>query len=370
MKKYTIKTSLREVDCTNYAPIIKHPHVIRLGDVTQLSFVDKVYRGGRHSRLDHSVFVFHFMDEITNHLLKKGCINKEEKTNLEIAAILHDIGHPSYSHATEFIAQALEGRSTSRVINHKIRAAELIESELKDRNGRTLKECIEICGGDPELVKNIILNKIPLSEILSHNTLGADKIGYTLLDSNRTFFYPVMPFFLDIFPEYYFDGEKLGLESCEKLPQIKSIQLAYQDMYLHVYFHPDVRFYERVWEKCVETLIKNRVISVEELWNLEEYEIKTIAKNHEESRKLFMKIQMEEFPRNSDAKNTRSRVTFQSYQEERFQMMFMFSNTVNRYLKCILNITKVYLRRKSNIQQLMSMQTLKLAYQKKNAGKF
>jgi HD superfamily phosphohydrolase len=76
-----VNTSLRKVDCTQYESIIRHPLFTRLNEVSQLSFVDKVYRGAKHSRFDHSVFVFHFADEITNHLVKKDCISKRDKKN-------------------------------------------------------------------------------------------------------------------------------------------------------------------------------------------------------------------------------------------------------------------------------------------------
>ncbi len=289
-KRYIEKTGLREVDVTKYYPIIKHPQVIRLKDITQLSFVDTKYRGATHSRLEHSDVVLHFTDEITNHLVEKECITPYEKINLEIASIVHDIGHMPFSHAGEFVATKLGRKKRNE---HNAKAIELIESEEKDRSGKTLRENIEECKGDPEFVKEIISKKNYLSKIISHNTLGSDKIGYVLLDVNKTNFQYSMPFFLDIFPYYYFDGKRLGLEDEEKVPQIKNIQTAYQDMYLYVYFHPNVRFYERVFEKAIETLIKNNIISVDELWDIEEFELKHLMKYNDKTRELFEKIQYE-----------------------------------------------------------------------------
>jgi len=291
--RHTVITSLREVDCSKYELIVKHPYVLRLNDIDQLSFVDKVYRGAKHSRYDHSVFVYHFTDEITNHLLKKACINPEEKTNTEIAAILHDLRQPPYSHASGFLIEAL-GKERGETIDHKIKALELIEDEKKDREGRTLKHCIKDCGGDIEVVKQIILKQNPLSQIISHNTLGADKTGYVLLDSNRTFYYPALPFMLDIFKSYYFDGSTLGLEDESKVPQVRVLQAAYQDMYLNVYFHPTVRYYERLFEKSLQKLIEDGTISEKELWNIEQSELDHVMKTNEKTSRLFTKIQNEE----------------------------------------------------------------------------
>ncbi len=115
-----------------------------------------------------------------------------------------------------------------------------------------------------------------------------------LLDSNRTFYYTAFPFLLDIFPKYFFDGEKLGLEDEEKIPRIKVLQAAYQDMYINVYFHPSVRFYERLFEKSIQEVVESNMASTEELWELEEFEVENLLKNNEKTGKLFAKIEKEE----------------------------------------------------------------------------
>lgn len=291
--RYIEKTSLREVDCTRYAPIFQHPLLTRLNYVTQLSFVDTEFRGAKHSRRDHTSFVFHFADEITNHLHAKECISKEDKENIKIASAVHDIGHMPYSHASASVVEELE-RIAGVSIDHKTRAVDLIESDKKDRKGRTLKQCIEECGGDVKTVEDIVLKKNPLSQVISHNTLGADKTGYVLLDSNRTFYSESLPFLLDIFSHYFFDGSKLGLEDEEKVPQIRVLQTTYQDMYINVYFHPKVRFYERLFEKSIQEAVEGGIVSVKELWNLEEHDVDRMLKSNEETSKLFEKIRREE----------------------------------------------------------------------------
>jgi len=326
MSEFKVKTSLREVDCTKYEPIVKHPYVTRLNNISQLSYVDKIYRGAKHSRLDHSIFVYHFTDEIGKHLVKKGCIDGYEKTNSEIASMLHDIGHGPKAHAFEFVSEELE-KLKGKKYNHKIKAVKLIDSEKKDRDGRTLGKCIEECGGDVELVKELILKKNPLCQIRSHNTLGADKTGFMLLDSNRTFYYTAFPFLLDIFPKYFFDGENLGLEDEEKIPQIKVLQAAYQDMYINVYFHPRVRFYERLFERAIQEVVENNIASTEKLWGLEEFEVENLLKNNERTSKLFAKIENEEMD---------EKVVSISYDPENEKE---FKNLVNFYSNP-LNLTK------------------------------
>jgi hypothetical protein len=292
--EYVLKTSMREVDCTPYRIIVEHPYVKRLKNAEQTSMVKLEYLGSTHTRLDHTGMVHHFTNEITGHLRRKGCIDSRERENLKISALLHDTGHPPYSHAAEFVLEALEN-SIDIKYNHKVRAVELIESNKKDRKGRTLKQCIEGCGGDVEVIEKIILKQHPLSPVISHKTLGADVTAYTLQDSNRTnFTRPEMSFYLDLFRKYYFDGETLGLEDGEKIPHVKSNQTFYQDMYTDVYFHARVRYFVRQFEKALQIAIENDMISQKKVWSIEQFELDHLLNKNPKTKCLFRKIQNEE----------------------------------------------------------------------------
>ncbi|MEM5778434.1 MAG: HD domain-containing protein [Candidatus Aenigmatarchaeota archaeon] len=288
MNDYIIKTSLREVDCTSYKPIVKHPCFQRLKRIKQLSFVNTEYVGAEHTRYDHSCVVKHFTDEITSHLLRKGCIDRGDRENLRIASLLHDIGHPPNAHATEFVLEAIK-KKEGKEFDHKQRAVEIIERD------KDLRNAIENCGGDVETVEQIILKKNHLSPIISHNTLGADKTGYTLLDSNRTnYSWPEMPFFLDTFRKYFFDGKVLGIEDKEKENQIKALQSFYQAMYTDVYFHPKVRFFERQFERAVQTAVEDNVITTEKLCDIEEFELNYLLNNNKKTKTFLERILKEE----------------------------------------------------------------------------
>lgn len=289
-----IRTSIREVDCTGYEPIVRHPSFKKLKRVKQLSFVNTEFEGAEHTRSDHTGVVYHFTDEITGHLVRKKCITDTERNHLKIASLLHDIGHPPYAHATEFVLKAME-KNKGGDFDHKLKAVELIEGGIEDEQGRNLKKCIEVCGGDVDAVKQIILKQTPLSSIISHNTLGSDKTGYTLLDSNRTnYTWPEMPFFLDTFRKYSFDGKTLGIEDWEKIPQVKGLQSFYQNMFLFVYFHPKVRYFERQFERAIQSAVENGLITTEELCDIEEFELDHLLKGNENTATFFEKIQNEE----------------------------------------------------------------------------
>jgi HD superfamily phosphohydrolase len=318
MDECIIRTSLREVDCTPYRSIVEHPCFKRLKYVKQLSFVNTEYVGAEHTRYDHTGVVKHFTDEITGHLLRKGCIDRKDRENLRIASLLHDVGHPPNAHATEFVLEAIK-KKEGKEFDHKQRAVEVIE---KDKD---LRNAIEDCGGDVETVEQIILKKNHLSPIISHNTLGADKTGYTLLDSNRTnYSWPEMPFFLDTFRKYFFDGKVLGIEDKEKGNQIKALQSFYQAMYTDVYFHPKVRFFERQFERAVQAAIEDNLITTEKLCDIEEFELNHLLNNNRRTRTFLERIQKEEMG------ECVACMTYDPADEVRFKTIFNhYSNPLN-----------------------------------------
>jgi HD superfamily phosphohydrolase len=324
MDECIIKTSLREVDCTSQRSVVEFPCFQRLKYVKQLSDVKTEYVGAEHTRYDHSGVVKHFTDEITGHLLRKGCINRKDRENLRIASLLHDIGHPPKAHATEFVLEAIE-KKRGKKFDHKQRAVELIESDNTDNKGRTLRRCIEECNGDVEAVEQIILKKNPLSPIISHNTLGADKTGYTLLDSNRTnYSWPEMPFFLDTFRKYFFDGKALGIEDKEKENQIKALQSFYQAMYTDVYFHPRVRYFERQFERAIEIAVEDNLITTEKLYDIEEFELDHLLNNNRRTRTFLKRIQNEEM------EESVTRLNYDPSDDVKFKATFdHYSNPLN-----------------------------------------
>lgn len=71
----------------------------RLRKVKTLALVHLVYPTAVHTRFDHSIGVRHCVQ----HIIERSHIDlpKEEKELLLKAALLHDIGHPCFSHITE-----------------------------------------------------------------------------------------------------------------------------------------------------------------------------------------------------------------------------------------------------------------------------
>ena len=115
--------------------LINHPYFQRLRHISQMGLSSLVYPGAHHTRFEHAIGAMHVMQKAINVLLKKGIIiSEEEQEAMQIAILLHDIGHGPFSHATE--KTLLSG------VNHEelsIRIIRLLNEEFKGALSLALK---------------------------------------------------------------------------------------------------------------------------------------------------------------------------------------------------------------------------------------
>lgn len=84
----------------------------RLRRVQQLALTHLVYPGARHSRLEHSVGAAHIAARLADAINgRPGVANKVPVERVQLAALVHDIGHGPFSHVSEEVMEALTGRS-------------------------------------------------------------------------------------------------------------------------------------------------------------------------------------------------------------------------------------------------------------------
>ena len=79
----------------------------RLRRIRQLGFSDLVYPGATHSRLGHSIGVYHVAGRLLEIIRRKsGKQDNDRERVVRLAALLHDVGHGPFSHVFEPAAKA------------------------------------------------------------------------------------------------------------------------------------------------------------------------------------------------------------------------------------------------------------------------
>lgn len=104
----------------------------RLRRVKQLGFSELVYPGATHSRLAHSIGVFHTARDLTDliHRRLDGDFLEDRARIALTAALVHDVGHGPFSHAFESSMKQLDKQTgTKRENRHEIWTAEIIRGE-------------------------------------------------------------------------------------------------------------------------------------------------------------------------------------------------------------------------------------------------
>lgn len=86
--------------------VIETPTFQRLRRIKQLGFSEFVYPGATHSRLLHSVGVFHTARRLIKVIRKYRPYNSKEQFALA-GALVHDVGHGPFSHAFEKVGKRL-----------------------------------------------------------------------------------------------------------------------------------------------------------------------------------------------------------------------------------------------------------------------
>lgn len=93
--------------------VVDHPWVQRLRHIRQLGFVNLVYPGAVHDRFQHSLGVMHLAGERFRRL--RGGFRDVGGDDLDhawrvarFAGLLHDVGHPPFSHTAEVLLPPVE----------------------------------------------------------------------------------------------------------------------------------------------------------------------------------------------------------------------------------------------------------------------
>src|SRR5215210_2655326 len=173
----------------------------RLRRIKQLGLALYTYQGAEHSRFTHSLGVLHLMTRVLDRLSDSFPITTEDRAAACAAALLHDVGHGSFSHVMEKVLSFHHEAWTVRSVLSP-------ETEI----GQVLRS---YSGELPRRVADIIEGKFQpaaLAQLVS-SQLDVDRMDYLLRDSLMT-------------------GAKYGIFDLEWI--IKSIEINEADDHLYV----------------------------------------------------------------------------------------------------------------------------------------
>lgn len=87
----------------NHAKIIDTREFQRLRSIQQLSTCEYVFPAANHNRFSHSLGAYHLAGSLVSSLneVQPGLVSEGDCELIQLAALLHDIGHPPFSHLLE-----------------------------------------------------------------------------------------------------------------------------------------------------------------------------------------------------------------------------------------------------------------------------
>jgi len=252
--------------------LLGRPEMQRLHGVHQLGLAHLVFPGANHTRLEHSLGTFHIASKMADSLRLK----QEERNEVLAAAMLHDLGHPPFSHTLEEVMADRLG------VDHVDLSQSMIRGELRSltqgeakllQDTATVQEVLEQEGISPERVADLVVSPVgpdvPGQSVLDveagqahfgqrnylhqmiHGPVDADQMDYLLRDAHYT---GVAHGTIDLDRLLQTIGVHHGDLVVHKggVVAVEGLLVARALMYSSVYFHKTVRIAEMMLCKAVE----------------------------------------------------------------------------------------------------------------------
>ena len=146
----------------------------RLRRIKQLGLGLYTYQGAEHSRFTHSLGAFHLMTRVLDRFSERYSIKPDDRIAARAAALLHDVGHGSFSHVMEKVLNFHHEQWTVQVmLSEQTEIGQLLRSYSAELPGK---------------VASIIEGNFQPSALaqLVSSQLDVDRMDYLLRDSLMT----------------------------------------------------------------------------------------------------------------------------------------------------------------------------------------
>lgn len=237
----------------------------QLSRIKQLGPTFLVYPGATHTRLNHSLGVFHIARRIISRLVRHSeapPLSLDGVKSYLAAALLHDVGHFPYTHSFKSLPLAEHEHLTGELVQEG-ELARLIRDGLRvdpSMVARIVDESMDD-GGHPE---------VGLYRSLLSGSLDPDKLDYL----NRDAYFCGVPYGLQdidfalsrLVPVGY---EGVGLEE-SGVSAVENILFSKYLMYRSVYWHRTVRVATAMIKKAVHQGLRDEIIRPQDLYGLDD----------------------------------------------------------------------------------------------------
>tara|TARA_B110000263_G_scaffold249565_1_gene267549 strand:- start:1234 stop:2532 length:1299 start_codon:yes stop_codon:yes gene_type:complete len=181
-----------------YYDFVKTPEFQRLRDIKQLGSASYIFPSANHTRKEHLIGSYFLADKFLSILNKNQPdlnIEKRDFQNVKLSALLHDIGHCSFSHTFDnYFLHTIFDKKIIKEANHEYRSIKLLDYIINKYN-------IEIEESDIKYVKEYIsrynyedidFNKKKFLFNITNNNINGidiDKLDYFHRDSTYLKYY-------------------------------------------------------------------------------------------------------------------------------------------------------------------------------------
>lgn len=216
----------------------------RLRRIKQLGLALYTYQGAEHSRFTHSLGVQHLMTRVLDRLQENHPISAADRMAARAAALLHDVGHGSFSHVTEKVLGFHHEEWTVRAVLSE-------ETEI----GQILRSYSEEL---PRRVADLIEGKFQptfLGQLVS-SQLDVDRMDYLLRDSLMTGAKYGIYDLEWIINALAVDGRERLYVAARGLYAVEEYLQARYYMFRQVYFHRTLRSAEAVLKSALRRALE------------------------------------------------------------------------------------------------------------------